>query len=98
MKCLRTYCDDRSFLAVFGNHKDQFLAAYSSYFTPLFGGVEPLGVTAAEASTIKDVVVQLFIALILTLMFLFIALFLVYKYTKRAQEREEVITLRNSFR
>ncbi|XP_026827836.1 tyrosine-protein phosphatase 69D isoform X1 [Ooceraea biroi] len=82
---------------VFGSHKDQFLPAYSSYFHPLYGGVEPLGVTAAEASTIKEVIVQLFIALILTLMFLFLALFLVYKYTKRAQEREEVITLRNSF-
>jgi flagellar biogenesis protein FliO len=60
--------------------------------------MEPFGVMAAETPTIKEVIIQLFIALILTLMFLFIALFLVYKYTKRAQEREEVITLRNSFR
>ncbi|KYN41587.1 Tyrosine-protein phosphatase 69D [Trachymyrmex septentrionalis] len=83
---------------VFDNEKDQFLPAYSSYFNPLYGGVDPLSVTAAEATTIREMILQLFIALILTLTILFIALCVLYRFTKRAQEREEVITLRNSFR
>jgi len=83
---------------VFDNEKDQFLPAYSSYFNPLYGGVDPLSVTAAEATTVREMILQLFIALILTLTILFIALCVLYKFTKRAQEREEVITLRNSFR
>ncbi|XP_012216219.1 tyrosine-protein phosphatase 69D isoform X2 [Linepithema humile] len=85
-------------IIVFGNQKDQFLPAYSSYFNPLYGGVDPLSVIAAEATTVREVIIQLFIALILTLMILFIALCVLYRFTKRAQEREEVITLRNSFR
>ncbi|KYN14909.1 Tyrosine-protein phosphatase 69D, partial [Trachymyrmex cornetzi] len=83
---------------VFDNEKDQFLPAYSSYFNPLYGGLDPLSVTATEATTIREMILQLFIALILTLTILFIALCVLYRFTKRAQEREEVITLRNSFR
>jgi len=83
---------------VFDNEKDQLLPAYSSYFNPLYGGVDPLSVMAAEATTIREMIIQLFVALILTLTILFIALCVLYRFTKRAQEREEVITLRNSFR
>ncbi|XP_020284869.1 tyrosine-protein phosphatase 69D [Pseudomyrmex gracilis] len=83
---------------VFDDRRDQLLPAYSSYLNPLYGGVDPLSVTATEATTVREVIIQLFIALILTLMVLFIALCVLYRYTKRAQEREEVITLRNSFR
>lgn len=86
------------FFAVFDNERDQVLPAYSSYFNPLYGGVDPFSETAAEANTFREMIIQLFIALILTLMILFIALCVLYRYTKRAQEREEVITLRNSFR
>ncbi|XP_050461822.1 tyrosine-protein phosphatase 69D [Cataglyphis hispanica] len=83
---------------VYDNQRNQLLSAYSSYFNPLYGGVDPLSVTAAEATTIREMIIQLFIALILTLMILFIALCILYRFTKRSQEREEVITLRNSFR
>lgn len=60
--------------------------------------MDPPGVIIAEENTVREVIIQLFIALILTLMILFIALCVLYRFTKRAQEREEVITLRNSFR
>ncbi|KAL0106185.1 hypothetical protein PUN28_016122 [Cardiocondyla obscurior] len=83
---------------VFDSEKDQLLPAYSSYFNPLYGGVDPLSVTAAEGTNVREMIIQLFVTLILTLTILFIALCVLYRFTKRAQEREEVITLRNSFR
>lgn len=83
---------------VYDNQRDQFLPAYSSYFNPLYGGVDPLSVTTAEPTTINEMIIQLFIALLLTVMILCIALCILYRFTKRPQEREEVINLRNSFR
>ncbi|KMQ95329.1 tyrosine-protein phosphatase 69d-like protein [Lasius niger] len=83
---------------VYDNQRDQFLPAYSSYFNPLYGGVDPLSVTAAEPTNINEMIIQLFIALLLTVMILCIALCILYRFTKRPQEREEVINLRNSFR
>lgn len=87
---------DKSF-AVFGSQEGQFLPAYSSYFSPLYGGVDPLSITAVEVTTL-GVILQLSIALILFILVLLIALCILHRYTKRAQEREEIITLRNSFR
>ncbi|XP_032671027.1 tyrosine-protein phosphatase 69D isoform X2 [Odontomachus brunneus] len=82
---------------VFSSQKDQFLAAYSNYFHPLYGGVDPLSIAAVEVTTL-GVILQLSIALILFIIVLLIALCILHRYTKRAQEREEIITLRNSFR
>lgn len=83
---------------VYDDQRDQVLPAYSNYLNPLYGGVDPLSVTAAEATTINEMIIQLFIALLLTVMILCIALCILYRFTKRPQEREEVINLRNSFR
>lgn len=84
------------FHTVFGNEKDQLLPAYSGYFNPLYGGVDPLSISAAEVTTL-GLIVQLSIYLILLIICLLIALCVLHRYTKRPQEREE-ITLRNSFR
>lgn len=49
--------------------------------------------------TTLSVILQISIALILIIFILLIALCILHRYTKRAQQRgEEVITLRNSFR
>lgn len=59
--------------------------------------MDPLSITAVEVTTL-GVILQLSIALILFIIVLLIALCILHRYTKRAQEREEIITLRNSFR
>lgn len=82
---------------MFGSQKDQFLAAYSNYFNPLYGGVDPLNIATVEVTPL-GIILQLSIALILFIIVLLIALCILHRYTKRAQEREEIITLRNSFR
>ncbi|XP_024944758.1 tyrosine-protein phosphatase 69D isoform X2 [Cephus cinctus] len=83
---------------VFGQEEGQLLAAYSSYFNPLFGGFDSED-TVVEELTMFSVIMQIFIVLILVIVILLIALCVLYRYTKRAQQRgEEIITLRNSFR
>ncbi|XP_076237870.1 protein tyrosine phosphatase 69D [Calliopsis andreniformis] len=83
---------------VFGNQEDQFLPAYSNYFNPLYGGLEP-GITVSTEMTTLSIILQISIALILIIIILLIVLCILHRYTKRAQQRgEEVITLRNSFR
>lgn len=82
---------------VLGN-QDQLLPAYSNYFNLLYGGLDPVTMISTEVTTLS-VILQLSIALILIIIILLIALCVLHRYTKRAQQRgEEIITLRNSFR
>lgn len=98
------FFDDRSNytafieVIVFSSNEGQLLAAYSSYLNPLYGGVDPLSI-APEEITMFEIILQISIVLILIIMLPLIALCILHRYTKRAQQRgEEIITLRNSFR
>ncbi|XP_033338390.2 protein tyrosine phosphatase 69D isoform X1 [Megalopta genalis] len=83
---------------VFGNKENQFLPAYSNYFTLLYGGLDPRAADSSEVNTLS-VILQISVALMLIIIILLIALCILHRYTKRAQQRgEEIITLRNSFR
>lgn len=83
---------------VFGDQEDQLLPAYSNYFNALYGGLDPVAVVSAEVTTLS-VILKISIALILIIIILLVALCVLHRYTKRAQQRgEEIITLRNSFR
>lgn len=83
---------------MFGNQEDQLLPAYSNYFNPLYGGLDPGTIASSEVTTLS-VILQISVALILIIIVLLIALCVLHRYTKRAQQRgEEIITLRNSFR
>lgn len=77
---------------------DQLLPAYSSYFNPLYGGIDPKNISAQEVTTLR-LILQVSLALILIIICLLFVLCALHKYTKRVQQRgEEIITLRNSFR
>ncbi|XP_015176074.1 PREDICTED: tyrosine-protein phosphatase 69D [Polistes dominula] len=83
---------------VFSSSEDRFLPAYSGYFNPLYGGIDLRSITADEV-TMLEIILQISIVLILIVMVPLIALCILHRYTKRAQQRgEEIITLRNSFR
>ncbi|KAG7207852.1 hypothetical protein KM043_009453 [Ampulex compressa] len=83
---------------VFGNQENQLLPAYSSYFSPLYGGIDLRGVEATEVTTL-GVILQISVALVLIIITLLVALCVLHRYTKRAQQGgEEIITLRSSFR
>ncbi|XP_043501745.1 tyrosine-protein phosphatase 69D-like [Polistes fuscatus] len=83
---------------VFSSSEDRFLPAYSGYFNPLYGGIDLRSITADEV-TMLEIILQISIVLILIVMIPLIALCILHRYTKRAQQRgEEIITLRNSFR
>ncbi|XP_043249228.1 tyrosine-protein phosphatase 69D-like isoform X1 [Colletes gigas] len=83
---------------VFGAQEDQLLPAYSNYFNPLYGGLDPGTIASSEVTTLS-VILQISVALILIIIILLIALCVLHRYTKRVQQRgEEIITLRNSFR
>ncbi|XP_014611442.1 PREDICTED: tyrosine-protein phosphatase 69D isoform X2 [Polistes canadensis] len=83
---------------VFSSSEDRFLPAYSGYFNPLYGGEDLRSITADEV-TMLEIILQISIVLMLIVMVPLIALCILHRYTKRAQQRgEEIITLRNSFR
>ncbi|XP_011501448.1 PREDICTED: tyrosine-protein phosphatase 69D isoform X2 [Ceratosolen solmsi marchali] len=83
---------------VYGSVKGQFLAAYSSYLPPLYGGVDPKLVIVEDMTTLA-VILQISLVLILVIIILLITLCVLHRYSKRVQQRgEEIITLRNSFR
>lgn len=83
---------------MFGNQEDQLLPAYSNYFNPLYGGLDPGSMVSTEVTTLS-IILQISIALILIIIILLIALCILHRYTKRVRQRgEEIITLRNSFR
>ncbi|XP_011297153.1 tyrosine-protein phosphatase 69D isoform X3 [Fopius arisanus] len=74
------------------------LPAYSGYLNPLFGGLEPSVIAVAENGTL-GLVLQISVALILIIVILLVALCVLHRYTKRAEQGgEENINLRNSFR
>ncbi|XP_063989399.1 tyrosine-protein phosphatase 69D [Diachasmimorpha longicaudata] len=76
----------------------QVLPAYSGYLNPLYGGLEPSVVVVAENGAL-GVVLQISVALILVIIVLLVALCVLHRYTKRAEQGgEENINLRNSFR
>ncbi|XP_035721716.1 tyrosine-protein phosphatase 69D-like [Vespa mandarinia] len=98
------FLDDRSNytgfieVIVFSSNEDRFLPAYSGYFNPLYGGKDLRSITADEV-TMLETILQISIVLLVIIMIPLIALCILHKYTKRAQQRgEEIITLRNSFR
>lgn len=86
------------FFLVFSSTEDRFLPAYSGYFNPLYGGIDLRSIVADEV-TMLETILQISIVLLVIIMIPLIALCILHKYTKRAQQRgEEIITLRNSFR
>ncbi|XP_066594024.1 tyrosine-protein phosphatase 69D isoform X2 [Prorops nasuta] len=83
---------------VYGKKEGEVLAAYSSYFPVLYGGMDPR-IIADEQVTTLGIILQISVALILVIIVLLVALCVLHRYTKRVEQRgEEVITLRNSFR
>lgn len=96
------YIDERSnytgFIEVVVYGGGHVLPAYSGYLNPLFGGLEPSIIAVAENGTL-GVVLQISVALILIIVILLVALCVLHRYTKRAEQGgEENINLRNSFR
>lgn len=85
-------------VVVYGSKEGQVLTAYSSYFTPLYGGVEIL-TAAAEDTTTLGFILQISIFMVLLIVVLLVTLCIMVKYSKRSQQQgEEIITLTDSFR
>ncbi|KAJ8667803.1 hypothetical protein QAD02_009466 [Eretmocerus hayati] len=83
---------------VYGLSEGQFLTAYSSYLSPLYGGIDPKLIIVDDVTTFS-LILQISLVLILIIIILLITLCVLHRYSKRVQQRgEEIITLRNSFR
>ncbi|XP_043266767.1 tyrosine-protein phosphatase 69D isoform X2 [Venturia canescens] len=83
---------------VYGDRDGQVMPAYSGYLHQLYGGPDYRNIAAQKENTL-EVILQIVVALILIIAILLIALCVLHRYTKRAEQRgEEIITLRNSFR
>lgn len=91
-------CFQKIFFIVFGTGHGNFLAAYSGYLNPLFGGIDPKPIIA-EDMTLLRIILQISLVLVLVIVVLIITLCVLHRYSKRVQHQgEEIITLRNSFR
>ncbi|XP_012286742.1 tyrosine-protein phosphatase 69D [Orussus abietinus] len=83
---------------VYGNQKDEYLPAYSGYFSPLYGGLSSKYITEQDVSTL-GIIIQISVSLVLIMVALILAFCVLNKCTKRTRQRGgEIITLRSSFR
>ncbi|KAK0183353.1 hypothetical protein PV327_001403 [Microctonus hyperodae] len=85
-------------VTVHGNEVGQVLPAYSGYLNLLAAGLDTRIIVAEQSGTL-GIILQISVALILIIVILLVALCVLHRYTKRAEQGgEENINLRNSIR